>query len=156
MLETIRRIHPARFAQFGRQFDAGGAAADDDDIKPARAVVVGFLIVGHGQQFEQGQAEALGILGGIQGNRMFFGARHAKVIGDAAHRDHQLCIADLAFGQDLLARLCGDRTDLDGFLHRVHAGHGAVQEGKAIVVRQHLVRQAFLVHVERAGRHLVQ
>jgi hypothetical protein len=37
VLEAVGRVRARGFAQLGRQFDAGGAAADDDDVEAAGA-----------------------------------------------------------------------------------------------------------------------
>jgi hypothetical protein len=112
---------------------------------------------GPGKQAQQAQAEALGVLGGVQGNRVFARAGHAEVVGGAADGNHQGAVGNAARGEDLLAIAGGgDRPHAEGLAGGIERRHGAVDEGEAAVVGQHLVRQALLVDVQGAGRDLVQ
>ncbi|MNS76654.1 hypothetical protein D3C72_1102080 [compost metagenome] len=155
ILETIRRIHAARFAQFGRQLHTRGAAADDDDVDTGMARVA-LALLGHGQQFQQGQTETFRVFRGIEGNRVFLGARHAEVIRRAAHGQHQLVVADCALRQELLVLVRGNGAHGKAVRAGVERDQGTIDIGKTIVMRQHLVRQALLMNVQGAGRHFMQ
>ena len=65
-------------------------------------------------------------------------------------------LPERAFGQDRFAALAGNCRDGDLLAGAVQRRHGAIDIGETIVVRQHLVGQAFLVDVQGAGRHLMQ
>ena len=66
VLEAVAGVDPARLAQLGRQLDPGGAAADDDDVDRRVGLPSLLVLVGHRQQAQQLQAEALGVFGGVQ------------------------------------------------------------------------------------------
>jgi hypothetical protein len=141
-------------AQLSGQFHARGAAADDHDVQ-AGARIMRLAHVGQRQQLQHPQPEAFGVVRAVERERVIRDARHAEVVGHAADGQHQRDVADVAFGQHLL-----------GFVHHgaddqlagrgVQPRHRAVEKGEAVVVRQHLVRQAFLVDVQRARGHFVQ
>ena len=117
---------------------------------------VALALLGHGQQFEQGQTETFGVFRGIQGNRVFLGAGHAEVIRGAAHGQHQLVVAHRALRQQLFILVRGDGAYGEAVRRGVERDQGAIDIGKTIVMRQHLVRQALLVYIQGAGRHLMQ
>jgi len=115
------------------------------------------ILLGGQHQAQHAQAEALGVLGGVQGNGVLHGAGHAEIVRGAADREHQRTVGDAALGQDLV--VVGGRHDCahgDGLRRGVEGGHRPEYETEAVVMRQHLVGQTFLVDVQGAGRDFVQ
>ena len=77
-----------RAVQFGRQFGAGRAGADDRDVQLARPHRLG-LGVGAQAGVDQAAVEAAGLLGIFQRHRELRRAGRAEIVGDAADRHHQ-------------------------------------------------------------------
>jgi hypothetical protein len=153
--ETVIAEHLARFAQFGSQFHAGGAAPDDHDVN-ARGRLGLLLQVGHRHDLQHAQPEALGVLRPVQGQGMLGRPRNAEVVGRAADGNDQRGIRHLPLRDDHVAPLAQHCTHRQGPGRRVESQHRPEDEVKAVVVCQHQVRQALLMDIERPGCDLMQ
>ncbi|MDT4859254.1 hypothetical protein FQZ97_937560 [compost metagenome] len=98
----------------------------------------------------------LGVGRPVQRQRVLGRSGHVEVVGRAAHCHHQLVKRQAAGGYQLFAVFVQHGRHLDFLARQVQPGEGAQAEVEAVVVRQHFVRQAFLVDVQRARGHLVQ
>ncbi len=141
--------------QFHRQLDAGGAAADDHQVQPRRRVAhLGLVDQRHG--LEHGQAELLGVLGGVERDGVLGRARGIEEVGGAAQRQRQRVVGQFAARQHFLALAVGHGVHGDLAALAVDADQLALREGKPVQVGQHQVGQAFLVDVQRARRRFMQ
>ena len=86
--------------QFGGQFGAGRAGADDRDVELAGAHR-SVLRLRAQAGIDQAPVEALGLRRRLQRHRIFGNARRAEIVGDAADRDHQRVVTDRARRRDL-------------------------------------------------------
>ena len=103
-----------------------------------------------------GRIEVVGVIRdrGVLGRAELLG--RAPGIAQLRLETHQPVEGQLAGGHQFVAVFVEHGRHAQATRRQVQRGHGAQAEGEPVVVRQHLVRQAFLVDVQRAGRHFVQ
>ena len=156
LAEAIIDIALARLAQLGRQLDAGGATADDDDVDAVRCMPALLAVLGLRHVLEHFQTEALRVTGAVERNGVLGRARRVEIMRGAADGDTQARKRQGALGHGHGTGRILDSGDDDALIDRVEPGEHAIHEGEVVLVRQHGVRQALLVHVHRAGSDLVQ
>jgi len=141
--------------QFGRQFGADRAGADDRHVKLAgtyRAV----LRLGANAGIHQAAIEARRLGRGLQRHRMLDDAGCAEIIGDAADRDHQRVILDGPRGRDLAPLVIEGGGELHFLGGTIEPDHLAQAITEPVPMRLGEVVQLVIAGVHAACRHFVQ
>ena len=95
VLEAITGMCAGRLPDLGREFDARGTGADDDDVDMGRGARRRPRIGAHAGR-QQSTMEALGVEPHVKRDCMLGHSRHAEVVADAADADHQRVVAQRA------------------------------------------------------------
>ncbi|MNF57799.1 hypothetical protein D3C84_393400 [compost metagenome] len=153
-VQAIGRQLMRRMVQFGGQFHARGAGADDGHAD----LFCGLALAGVGAQVvaEQLAMEALGLLAGVEKQAVFGGACGAEVVGGAADRDHQAVVIQLPLRHQHLALLVERRAEGDAPCGAVEPAHASELELEVIPLGLGHVVQLVFRGVQRAGGHLMQ
>ncbi|MNC12755.1 hypothetical protein D3C75_604810 [compost metagenome] len=154
-VEAVGRHQQCGMVQFGRQFDASGASADDGHVDLSGAFL---LRMGVGAQVlvEQQVVEALGLVARIEEQAVLGRTQGAEVVGPAADRQHQGVIGDLTRRYQLDAGGVVLGFQLDGLARAIEAAHASGLELEVVPLRLGDIVQLVLRGVQRAGGHLVQ
>ncbi len=141
--------------QFGGQFDAGRARADDSHMQTRRMREVG-LSVSTDTGVDQAAIEPCRFFHGVERDRVFLRTRRAEIIGVAADGDDQRVIGDRLRGRDQNALVIMGRGHLNFALGAIQSAHRA--EAKAEMMPVRLGDQIGLVlrQVHAAGGNFVQ
>ena len=133
-----------RAVQFGGQFGAGGAGADDGDVELAGPHRLG-LRVGAQAGVDQAPVEAAGLLRRLQRHRESRGAGRAEIVGDAADR-HDQRVVGAARVAGVISRPSSSshRRQLELFRRAVEADHLAEAVGEMVPMRLREVVQLVL------------
>ena len=141
--------------QFGGQFRAGGARADDRDMQLPRAHR-GVLRMGAQAGIHQAAVEAHRLLRRLQRDGMVAHAGRAEIIGGAADGDDQRVVGKGLGGGDLAPFLVMGGGEKHGLRRAVEPHHLPVPEAEMVPMRLREVAELMLVRIHAAGGDLVQ
>ncbi|MNT24168.1 hypothetical protein D3C72_1596250 [compost metagenome] len=158
LVQAVGAEHVRGVAQFGRQLHAGGARANDGHVnaRPAVRAHAPAPVLGPHAGRDQALAEALGLRHDVQCDGILGRAGHAEEMRDAADRQHQRVIGQLARRQQFGAVLVEAGRHRDGLAGAVDAGQLAQLELEVMPARLRRVFQLVRVGVHAAGCHFMQ
>src|SRR5215831_2803344 len=99
-----------RFVQLGGELDAGGAGANDRDLKltwPQRLI----LALGPQARIDEAAVESRGLVGRLQANCVLRNPRRAEIIGETADRQYERVVTITAGRRYFGAILLDNRAD---------------------------------------------
>ena len=155
VVEAVPRVRARGLADFGGQLDARRAGADDHDVHLRGRAGRRAPIRAHAHG-EQPPVEALGVVERVERDRMPRGARHAEVVADAAHADHERVVRQRAARQHFLALRTEHRVERQRAPRAVESADRALPEPEVMPVRDREIVEVVRVGVHPAGRDLVQ
>ena len=154
-LQAERHQFARRVVQFGGEFDAGGAGADDCHMQLLGTQRF-MLRVGADAGIDQPVVEAFGLRRRVEADRVFLRARRAEIIGAAADGDHQRVVTDLAFADQQPAFLVMGGRNLHHAALAIQPGHAAEAKTEMVPARLCQIIQRVLIDVHAASRDFVQ
>ena len=141
--------------QFGGEFGAGRARADDGDMELTGADRL-RLVLRAQAGVDEAAVEAAGLLRRFQRHRELGRAGRAEIVGDAADRDDERVIGEVRLRHDLAPLVVEKGRQRNGPGLAVQADHFAVAIVETMPVRLRQVIQLMLGSPEAAGRDRMQ
>ena len=144
-----------RLVQFGGELDAGGAGADDRDLK-LPGVQRFVLVLRPHAGIDQPGVKSRGLLRGLQANGVIGNARRAEIVGETADGEHQRVVGITARWRHLRAILLDHRPDQHLAPGAVEPDHLSGAIAKVMPVRLRQIVELMMAEIHAAGRDLVQ
>ena len=155
LVETVSDDLARGVMQLGGELSAGGAGADDRNVQLA-GLDRRVLMLGAQAGVDHALVEAGRLLRRLQRHCVLAGAGGAEIVGDAADRNHQRVVTELALRIDLAALVVDHRGQLDDLAVAVETIHLAEAVVKAVPVRLGQIVQLVLGATQRAGGDRMQ
>jgi len=155
VVHAVHRQLAGRQSQFCCQFHTGGTRADDADIQGMLSPLQRLVILAQ-KGVEHQVVEAPGLFEAVQEQAVVLGAGRAKVVGGAAHGNHQCVVGDMAFGNDLCTVDIVERG-YDHFLAiAVQSAHAAELEFVMVFAGMGAVVDLVRAGIQGTGGNFVQ